>query len=96
MCLWIFKTSTFVSVSISVMIPVDRIGWNAWNWFDALSYMRVFVVFVCLSFDVSFENILHIWRRHYCVKGPQYLFGCSALKSFEQRWIFFVHIHRFL
>ena len=46
-CLWIFKTSTFVSVSISVMIPVDRVGWNAWNWFYALSYMRVFVVFVC-------------------------------------------------
>ena len=65
MCLWIFKTSTFVSVSISVMIPVDRIGWNAWNWFDALSYIvRVFVVFVYLSFDVPFENILHIWRRH--------------------------------
>ena len=64
-----------MSVSISVMIPVDRVGWNAWNWFDALSYMRVFVVFVCLSFDVSFENILHIWRRHYCVTEPQYLFG---------------------
>ena len=30
------------------MIPIDRVGWNAWEWFDAPSYiLRVFVVFVC-------------------------------------------------
>ena len=58
-------------------------GLNARDWFDAPSYVPS--VFVCLSFVVPFENILHIWRRHYCVQGPHNLFAYSTLKSFEQR-----------
>ena len=50
MCLCIFKTKPFVSVNISFMIPVDRAGGNAGNWFDDPSYVPcacVFVVYFC-------------------------------------------------